>query len=196
MHPYLTPYRCLQNYPFCHIQLCVKFFAREGHKQIIKNSSLERAGVLGSFYFFCLFCTCDFFTLLCHIGVKRNLFCRKKIKRDFLQGRKNFAKELPDKHCALFQPSPILNCMLITRLFCIRRKSSRFLFPVITVSARNAWDHGRPIGKDRRKKKTPAFLESCPAKASSTNRKCFTSCHVAMVTSILICQFHRMRISG
>ena len=36
---------------------------------------------LAVFTFFCLFCTCDIFTLLCYRGVKRNLFCRKKIKR-------------------------------------------------------------------------------------------------------------------
>ena len=53
---------------------------------------------LAVFTFFCLFCTYDFFTLLCHRGLKRNLFCRKKIKRDFLHGRKNVAKELCDKH--------------------------------------------------------------------------------------------------
>ena len=39
-----------------------------------------------------------------------------------------------------------LNLMLITRFVCIQRKSSRFLSPVFTVFARNAWDHGRPFG--------------------------------------------------
>ena len=151
--------------------------------KLLKIAFMREQVFLAVFTFFCLFCTCDIFTLLCYRGLKRNLFCRKKIKRDFLHGKKNFAKELRDKHCALFQSSPKSNCMLITRLICIRRKSSRFLFPVFMISARNAWDHGRPIGKDRRKKKTPAFLESRSAKVSSTNRKRFTSCHVAMVTS-------------
>ena len=93
----------------------------------------------------------------------------KKIKRDFLHGRKNFSKELRDKHCALFQSFPKWNRMLLTRLICIQWKSSRFLSPVSTISARNAWDHGRPFGEDRQKK-TPAFLESPSAKASSTNK--------------------------
>ena len=99
-----------------------RFFARERHNQINKNISLERARV----YIFFFFLSCDFITLLCHIGMKRNLFCRKKIiKHDFLHGRTNFAKELTDKHCALFQSSPKLNRMLITRLICIQRKQSR-----------------------------------------------------------------------
>ena len=50
------------------------------------------------------------------------------------------------EHGASFQSSPKINRMLITRLNCIQWKSSRFLFPVSTVSARNAWDHGRPFG--------------------------------------------------
>ena len=50
------------------------------------------------------------------------------------------------EHGASFQSSPKINRMLITRLICIQWKSSRFLFPVSTVSARNAWDHGRPFG--------------------------------------------------
>ena len=121
--------------------------------KLLKIALMREQVFLAVFTSFCLFCTCDIFTLLCYRGLKRNLFCRKKIKRDFLHGKKNFAKELRDKHCALFQSSPKSNCMLITRLICIRRKSSRFLFPVFMISARNAWDHGRPIGKDRRKKK-------------------------------------------
>ena len=121
------------------------------------------------FALLCLFCICDFITLQCHISMKHNLFCRKNIKQDFLHGRKNFAKELPDKHCALFQSFPKLNRMLITRLISIQRKSSRFLSPVSTVSARNAWDHGRPFGEDQ-PKKTPALLESHYAKASLTNK--------------------------
>ena len=47
---------------------------------------------LAVFTFFCLFCTCHIFTLLCYRGLKRNLFCRKKIKRDFLHGKKNLPK--------------------------------------------------------------------------------------------------------
>ena len=43
---------------------------------------------LAVFTFFCLFCTCHIFTLLCYRGLKRNLFCRKKIKRDFFHGKK------------------------------------------------------------------------------------------------------------
>ena len=128
------------------LQLCVKF----SDVKVTNSSHDERARVLGSFYFFCLFCTCDFFTLLCHRGLKRNLF------------RRNVAKELRDKHWALFQSSPKLNCMLITRLICIRRKSSRFLFPVFMISARNAWDHGRPIGKDRRKKSLALLKQAQP----------------------------------
>ena len=125
--------------------------------KLLKIALMREQVFLAVFTFFCLFCTCDIFTLLCYRGLKRNLFCRKKIKRDFLHGKKNFAKELRDKHCALFQSSPKSNCMLITRLICIRRKSSRFLFSVFMISARNAWDHGRPIGKDRRKKKRLRF---------------------------------------
>ena len=41
--------------------------------------------------------------------------------------------------------------MLITRLICIQWKSSRFLSPVSTVSARNAWDHDYHLGKTRKK---------------------------------------------
>ena len=41
----------------------------------------------------------------------------------------------------------------ITRLVCIQQKPSRFISPVSTVSARNAWDHCRPIEEDRRKNK-------------------------------------------
>ena len=83
---------------------------------------------------------------------------------------KNFTKELRDKHCALFQSSPKLNRMLFTILICIQRKSSLFLSPVFTVSASNAWDHGRPLGRPT-KKKTTAFLESRSAKASLTKKK-------------------------
>ena len=121
------------------------------------------------FTFLRLFCVCDFITLQCHISMKRNLFYQTNIKQEFLHGRKNFAKELRDKHFASFQSFSKLNHMLITRLICIQRKSSRFLPPVSTVSARNAWDHGRPFGEDQ-PKKTPAFLESHYAKASLTNK--------------------------
>ena len=43
---------------------------------------------LAVFTFFCLFCTCDIFTLLCYRGLKRNLFCRKKNKAGFLAWKK------------------------------------------------------------------------------------------------------------
>ena len=66
---------------------------------------------------------------------------------------------------ASFHSSPKINRMLITRLICIQWKSSRFLIPVSTVSARNAWDHVRPFREDTRKKKTSAW------KASSTKNK-------------------------
>ena len=35
---------------------------------------------------------------------------------------------------------------------------------------RNAWDHGLPFGEDDEKTKTPAFLESRAATASSTKK--------------------------
>ena len=66
---------------------------------------------------------------------------------------KNFGKELRDKNCALFQSSTKLNRILITILIYIQRKSSRFLSPVFTVSASNAWDHGRPLGRPTKKKR-------------------------------------------
>ena len=65
-----------------------------------------------SFYFYLSrFCTLDFIALLCHISMKRNLFCRKKNKAWFLMHkRKSFAKKLKrDKHLALFQSPPKLN---------------------------------------------------------------------------------------
>ena len=58
------------------------------------------------------------------------------------------------------------------RLICIQWKSSLFLSLVSTVSARNGWVHGLPIGahtQKKKKKERPAFLESRPAKASSGN---------------------------
>ena len=85
-----------------------------------------------SFYFYLSrFCTLDFIALLCHISMKRNLFCRKKNKAWFLMHkRKNFAKKLKrDKHFALFQSSPKLNHTLITRIIRIQWKPSPiFLF--------------------------------------------------------------------
>ena len=73
------------------------------------------------------------------------------------------AKNVFNLH-ASSQSSPKINHMLITSLTCIQRKSSRFLSPVST-------DHigGRPT------KKKPAFLQSCSAKASSTNNVTFDS---------------------
>ena len=62
------------------------------------------------------------------------------------------------EHGASLQSSSKINRMLITRLICIQWKSSRFLSPVSTVSARYAWGHGRPFGM-RHERKTPAFLE-------------------------------------
>ena len=60
--------------------------------------------------------------------------------------------------------------MLITRLVCIQWKSWRFLSPVSTVSARNAWEYDLPFGEDtKRNKETPAFLESRSATASWLN---------------------------
>ena len=50
------------------------------------------------------------------------------------------------EHGASFQSSPKISRMLITRLICIQWKSSRFLSPVSTVSARNAWDNGLTFG--------------------------------------------------
>ena len=61
--------------------------------------SREYVFTVFTFLNLCLFCTCDFITLLCYIS-KRNLFGPNKIKRDFLHGRKNFAKELRDKQLA------------------------------------------------------------------------------------------------
>ena len=56
--------------------------------------------------------------------------------------------------------------MLITRLICIKWKSSRFLSPVSTISARNAWEHAL-CGK----KKASIFSRS--AKESSTKQYWF-----------------------
>ena len=53
---------------------------------------------------------------------------------------------------ALFQSSPKINRMLITRLICIQWKSSRFLSPVSTVSARNALRRGQLIGAHQKRK--------------------------------------------
>ena len=63
----MTSYTCLQNY----VQL-----AREGRNQITM-SSLERARVYSFYFLLCLFRTCDFIGLLCHIIMKRDLLCRK-----------------------------------------------------------------------------------------------------------------------
>ena len=63
----MTPNKCLQNY----VQL-----AREGRNQITM-SSLERARVYSFYFLLCLFRTCDFIGLLCHIIMKRDLLCRK-----------------------------------------------------------------------------------------------------------------------
>ena len=60
--------------------------------------------------------------------------------------------------------------MLITRLICIQRRSSRFLIP---VSRSPVGTRGYNLGKTDGKK-TPAFLESSSAKASSTKN---SSCH-------------------
>ena len=69
----------------------------------------------------CLFCTCDFIGLLCHIRMKRKPVLSKKIKCDFLHGRKNFVTALKrDKRFALFQSSPKINRMLIKRLICMQ----------------------------------------------------------------------------
>ena len=56
--------------------------------------------------------------------------------------------------------------MLITRLICIKWKSSRFLSPVSTISARNAWEHAL-CGK----KKASIFSRS--AKERSTKQYWF-----------------------
>ena len=79
----------------------------------------------------------------------------KKIKCDFLHGRKNFAIAIKrDKHFALFQSSPKINRMLITSLIRIQQESSRFLSPVSMASARNAWPYKLgPTDKTREKKK-------------------------------------------
>ena len=79
---------------------------------------------------------------------------------------------------ASFQSSQKINRMVITRLICIQSKSSRFLSPVSTVSARNAWWHGVLFGthaQKKRKKETPPFLESRSAKANSTNESFYTN---------------------
>ena len=79
---------------------------------------------------------------------------------------------------ASFQSSQKINRMVITRLICIQSKSSRFLSPVSTVSARNAWWHGLLFGthtQKKRKKETPPFLESRSAKATSTNESFYTN---------------------
>ena len=131
-----------------------------------------------TFFNLCLFCTCDFITLLCHIS-KRNLFGRNKIKRDFLHGRKNFAKELRDKqlacenirfaqnvpsdeergetdvfagydkHCALFQSSPKIKPHAHHKIHLHTKKVVTILIPSFHCLRRNAWEHGRPFGEDR-----------------------------------------------
>ena len=73
------------------------------------------------YFLLCLLCTCDFIGFLCHISMKCKPVLSKKIKCDFLHGRKNFAMALKrDKHFAFFQSSPKINRMLITSLICIQ----------------------------------------------------------------------------
>ena len=64
------------------------------------------------------------------------------------------------EHGASFQTSPKINDMLITRLICIQWKSSRLLSPVSTFSARNAWDHARPLGVRPTKENASIFRVS------------------------------------
>ena len=82
---------------------------------------------------------------------------------------------------ASFQSSPKIKRLLIKRLICIQQKSSRFLSPVSTVSAMNAWDHGQPF--EEKPKKTPACLESRSAKASSTNKFRYVTLYWEVQTS-------------
>ena len=82
---------------------------------------------------------------------------------------KNFAKELRDKRCALFQSSPKLNRMFIARLIYIQRFTILIpSFHGLRSERLGLW----PTTWGRlTKKKTLAFLESRSAKASSTNHQ-------------------------
>ena len=97
--------------------------------KLLKIALMREHVFLAVFTFFGCFALAIFSP--CYVIEAWNVTCfvEKKIKRDFLHGKKNVAKELRDKPWALFQSSPKLNCMLITRLICIRRKSVTILIP-------------------------------------------------------------------
>ena len=72
----MTRNTCLQNYSFCHFQLCLIFrtWSWEPNYHKIKF----RARVYSFYFLLSLFCTCYFIGLLCHTSMKRNLLCRKR----------------------------------------------------------------------------------------------------------------------
>ena len=137
--------------------------------KLLKIALLRERVFLAVFTFFCLFCTCDFFTLLCYIGMKLNLFCRKKIKRDFLHGRKNFAKNYVINIARYFSHLPTYTTCSSQDSYAYdesRHDSySQFSRSPLGTTGTMADQLGKTEGK-----KMPAFLESRSAKASSTNR--------------------------
>ena len=85
-----------------------------------------------------------------------NFIIAKKPKRDQLRRS--------------LQSSLKINHMLIMSCICIKWKSSRFLLPVSTVSAKNAWDHDSPRVLNKKKRKRLADYDS-PSYATSSNYK-------------------------
>ena len=85
-----------------------------------------------------------------------NFIIAKKPKRDQLRRS--------------LQSSLKINHMLIMSCICIKWKSSRFLSPVSTVSAKNAWDHDSPCVLNKKKRKRLADYDS-PCYATSSNYK-------------------------
>ena len=85
----------------------------------------------------------------------------------------NFIIAKKPKHIQLggsLQSSLKINHMLITSCICIKWKSSRFLSPVSTVSAKNTWDHDSPRILNKKKRKRLADYDS-PWYATSSNYK-------------------------